>query len=320
MNGQLVARGGLPEQWGPAAIESPIGRASIGGVDAVALEARAAALATRSIKRETKARLLRLAIACMDLTTLEGADTEARVEALCRKAARPDVEHPEVPAVAAVCVYPVLVAAARRALAGSEVKVAAVAGGFPATRTPLDLRLREIAYAVAEGADEIDITLNRDAFLAGRLSEAAAEITAAREACEGALLKVILETGELGSYDAIRRASILAIGAGADMVKTSTGKIPAAATLPVGLCIMEAIRDYRDATGHAVGLKISGGVRTAKDAWRYLVVVNETLGPEWLRPDRFRFGASSLLNDVLLQLRKLESGRYESPDYLSLGS
>lgn len=320
MNGQLVSRPRLPEQWSAAALAAPAARAAIGGVDAVALEARAAALATRSIKRESKERLLRLAVSCMDLTTLEGADTEARVEALCRKAARPDVDQPDVPPVAAVCVYPVLVAAARGALEGSGVRVAAVAGGFPATRTPLELRLREVAFAVAEGADEIDITLNRDAFLAGRLGEAADEIAAAREACEGALLKVILETGELGSYDAIRRASVLAIGAGADMVKTSTGKIPAAATLPVGLCIMEAIRDYRDATGRAVGLKISGGVRNAKDAWRYLVVVNETLGPEWLAPERFRFGASSLLNDVLLQLRRLRSGRYESPDYLSLGS
>jgi deoxyribose-phosphate aldolase len=286
---------------------------SVTPVDAVMLEARAAALAGRSIKTASKAAALDLVIRCIDLTTLEGADTPGKVRALSGKALRPDPLDPSVPAVAAVCVYPTLVGVAAETVAGSGVHVASVAGAFPSGLSFLDLRLAEIRRAVADGADEIDIVLNRSAFLAGRYQEAFEEIVAAKKACEPAHLKTILETGELGSYDQIRRASVLAMAAGSDFIKTSTGKISPAATLPTALCMAEAIRDFRRDTGTAVGLKVAGGVRTAKEAWQYLVVVGETLGREWLRPDRLRIGASSLLNDVLLQRTKLRTGRYEKP-------
>ena len=219
-----------------------------------------------------------------------------------------------MPSVAAVCVYPELVPVAARALRDTSVAVASVAGSFPAGLGPLDVRLREIAWAVEQGADEIDIVLNRSAYFAGDYTRAFDEIAAAKNACGAAHLKVILETGELGSYDAVRRASVLAMAAGADFIKTSTGKIGTAATLPVALCMSEAIRDYFEQTGRMVGLKVAGGVRTAKQSWQYLVIVNETLGSRWMTPTWFRIGASSLLNDVLMQIRMQREGRYQRPD------
>jgi len=283
-------------------------------VDAVGLEQRAAALAGRSIKKQTKLAALDLAIRCMDLTTLEGVDTRGKVQAMCTKAQHPDPLDPTVPAVAAVCVYPELVPIAAHALRDSTVAVASVAGSFPAGLGPLDVRLREIAWAVDQGADEIDIVLNRSAFLAGDYGRAFDEIAVSKVACGPAHLKVILETGELGSYDAVRKASMLAMAAGADFIKTSTGKIGTAATLPVALCMAEAISDFFSQTGHAVGLKVAGGIRTAKQSWQYLVIINETLGMSWLTPSRFRLGASSLLNDVLMQLHMQREGRYQRPD------
>jgi deoxyribose-phosphate aldolase len=283
-------------------------------VDAVGLEARAAALAGRSIKRESKLAALDLAIRCMDLTTLEGTDTPGKVAAMCAKARHPEPGDPSIPSVAAVCVYPNLVKVAVEALRGSGVKVASVAGAFPAGLAPLEVRVDEIRRVVADGADEIDMVLNRSAFLAGHYREAFDDIVASKEAAGRAHLKVILETGELGSYDAVRKASMLAMCAGADVIKTSTGKIGTSATLPVALCMAEGIRDFADQTGQAVGLKVAGGIRTAKQGWQYLVIVGETLGPEWLHPDRFRLGASTLLNDVLMQIRWLREGRYQRPD------
>ncbi len=283
-------------------------------VDAVALEERAAALAGRSVKRQTKAALLDLAIRCMDLTTLEGADTPGKVRAMCAKAMRPDPSDPTAPPVAAVCVYPELVATAVEALGDSGVGIASVAGAFPAGLSSLDVRVRDIAWAVEQGATEIDIVLNRSAFLSGEFGRAFDEIVASKAACGTAHLKVILETGELGGYDAVRRASMLAMAAGADFVKTSTGKVGVNATLPTALCMAEAIRDFEDQTGRIVGLKVAGGIRTAKQSWQYLVVVYETLGARWLTPDLFRLGASSLLNDVLMQRRKLATGAYQRLD------
>jgi deoxyribose-phosphate aldolase len=287
-------------------------------VDGVMLESRAAALAGRSIKTTSKRAALDLAIRCVDLTTLEGADTPGRVRALAGKAVRPDPLDASVPPVAAICVYPALVRVAAAAVAGTGVRVASVAGAFPSGLSALDLRLTEIRRAVADGADEIDIVLNRSAFLAGRYQEAFEEIVAAKKACGTAHLKTILETGELVTYDQIRRASVLAMAAGSDFIKTSTGKIAPAATLPTALCMSEAIRDFRRDTGRVVGLKLAGGIRTAKDAWQYLVVVLETLGAEWMHPDRLRLGASSLLNDLLLQRAKLQTGRYEKPSRFTI--
>jgi deoxyribose-phosphate aldolase len=286
---------------------------SVAAVDEVGLVARAAALGTRSIKTSSKLAALDLAVRCMDLTTLEGVDTPGKVRAMCSKAVRPDPTMPDVPPVAAVCVYPELVATAAEAVAGTGVKVASVAGSFPAGLGPLPVRLDEIRAAVAAGADEIDIVLNRSAFLAGRYRQAYDEVVASKDACGRAHLKVILETGELGSYDQVRRASMLAMVAGADFIKTSTGKIGTNATPPTALCMAEAIRDYADQTGTVVGLKLAGGIRTAKQSWQYLVLVQETLGAEWMTPDRFRLGASSLLNDVLMQIAKLRSGAYQRP-------
>jgi deoxyribose-phosphate aldolase len=283
-------------------------------VDAVALEERAAALGGRSLKRETKRAALDLAIRCTDYTTLEGADTPGRIVQLCAKAVRPDPLDPSVPPVAAVCVYPEVVPVAVERLRGTGVKVASVAGAFPSGLGPLVARTDEIRWVVEQGGDEIDIVLNRSAFLAGEYGRAFDDIAASKDACGLAHLKVILETGELGSYDQVRKASALAMAAGADFIKTSTGKIGTSATLPVALCMSEAIRDYAEQTGRAVGLKVAGGIRTAKQAWQYLVVVNETLGPAWLTPDRMRIGASSLLNDLLMQVRAQATGRYQSPD------
>jgi deoxyribose-phosphate aldolase len=290
------------------------GHLRISSVDAVGLEGRAAALTGRSIKKASKIAALHLAIRCMDLTTLEGADTPGKVRALCAKALRPDPLDPSLPSVAAVCVYPELVETAVKALAGSGVKVASVAGSFPAGLGPLAVRVDEIRRAVEYGADEIDIVLNRSAFLAGDYARAFDEVAAEKQACGRAHCKVILETGELGSYDQIRRASMLSMAAGADVIKTSTGKIGVAATFPTNLCMCEAIRDYHDQTGRKVGLKLAGGIRTAKQSWQHEVIVSETLGSEWLTPDWFRIGASSLLNDVLMQLRMQATGRYQRPD------
>ena len=295
------------------------------GVDEVGADARAAGLATRSIKTSAKAWALDLAVRIIDLTTLEGADTTGAVRALCAKARRPDPEDPACPPVAAVCVYNDLVPVAVEALAGSGVAVAAVATAFPSGRASLAVKLADTRDAVAAGADEIDMVIDRGAFLTGRYLQVFEEIAAVRAACaEGrpdggaAHLKVILETGELVTYDNVRRASWLAMLAGADFIKTSTGKISPAATLPVTLVMLEAVRDWFEVTGAVVGVKPAGGIRTAKDAIRHLVLVNETAGPDWLDPARFRLGASSLLNDVLLQRRRMAIGAYAGPDHLTL--
>ena len=290
----------------------------IGAIDQVAVEGRAADLAKRSIKKEAKVWALELAIRCCDLTTLEGQDTPGKVAALCSKAIRPDPSDANVPSVAAICVYPNLIPTAKERLAGSGVKVASVATAFPSGQSPLDVKIRDVEDAVAMGADEIDMVIDRGAFLSGRYAKVFDEIVKVKEACGDAHLKVILETGELGTYDNVRRASLLAIAAGADFIKTSTGKINPSATLPVALCMLEAIRDVHEETGRAVGFKPAGGVRQAKQAIQHLVLVHETLGPDWLTPDRYRIGASSLLNDVLMQLRKEKTGVYQGPDYFTL--
>ena len=287
-------------------------------VDAVGLEERAASLAKRSIKKASKLWALDLAIRCMDLTTLEGTDTIGKVVALCAKAVRPDPIDPTIPPVAAVCLYPQLVPVASLQLAGTGVHVASVAGAFPAGLGPLDARLREIAAVVEMGADEVDMVLNRSLFLGGRYAAAYDEIVASREAAGTAHLKVILETGELGSYDRIRQASMLAMAAGADFIKTSTGKIGVGATLPAALCMMEAARDFHHQTGVEVGIKVAGGVRRSKQSIQYLTLLYETLGPDWMTPDRFRIGASTLLNDVLMQIDKERTGRYQGRDYFTV--
>jgi deoxyribose-phosphate aldolase len=290
----------------------------IGSVDQVAVEERAATLAKRSIKRDSKLWALELAVRMMDLTTLEGADTPGKVAALCSKAVRPDPVDRTVPSVAAVCVYPNLVPLARERLAGSGVKVASVATGFPSGQYPIELKLADVRSAAEFGADEIDMVIDRGAFLSGRYAKVYDEVVRVKEACGEAHLKVILETGELGTYDNVRRASLLAIAGGADFIKTSTGKINPAATLPVTLVMLEAIRDVYEETGREVGMKPAGGIRNAKQAIQYLVVLHETLGLDWMTPDRFRFGASSLLNDVLMQIRKQKTGAYQSPDYFTV--
>jgi deoxyribose-phosphate aldolase len=287
-------------------------------VDAVGLEERAASLAKRSIKKDAKLWALDLAIRSMDLTTLEGSDTVGKIVAICAKAVRPDPLDASIPPVAAVCLYPQLVAVALEQLEGTGVKVASVAGGFPSGLGPLDARLQEIRDVAEAGADEIDMVLNRSHFLGGRYAQAFEEIVAAREAAGTAHLKVILETGELGSYDRVRQASMLAMAAGADFIKTSTGKIAVSATLPVALCMMEAARDFHGDTGRMVGIKVAGGVRTAKQAIQNLVLLHETLGSGWMTPDLFRIGASSLLNDVLMQIEKERTGRYAGPDYFTI--
>jgi deoxyribose-phosphate aldolase len=290
----------------------------VGSVDAVALEERAATLAKRSIKREAKLQALELAIRMMDLTTLEGSDTPGKVAALCSKALRPDPVDRSVPPVAAVCVYPNLVPTAKQRLAGSTVKVASVATEFPSGQAPIEVKLVDVRAAVELGADEIDMVIDRGAFLSGRYAKVYDEIVRVKDAAGDAHLKVILETGELGTYDNVRRASLLAMAAGADFIKTSTGKISPAATLPVTLCMLEAIRDVHDETGRMVGMKPAGGIRQAKQAVQYLVVLHETLGVDWLTPDLFRFGASTLLNDVLMQIRKQKTGAYQSLDYFTI--
>ena len=287
-------------------------------VDQVGAEARAAMLATRSIKTTSKAFALDLAVRMVDLTTLEGQDTPGKVASLAAKARRPDPGDPTCPPVAAVCVYGDLVPTAVEALAGSDVHVAAVATAFPSGRAPLDVKLADVRAAVAAGADEIDMVIDRGAFLSGRYLQVFEEVVAVAEACGDAHLKVILETGELVTYDNVRRAAWLAMLAGGDFVKTSTGKVSPASTLPVGLVLCEAVRDFAATGERRVGVKVAGGIRASKDAIRYLVMVNETCGEAWLDPDLFRFGASSLLNDLLLQRRKMATGHYADPDEMTI--
>jgi deoxyribose-phosphate aldolase len=288
------------------------------GVDQVGAEARAATLGTRSIKTTSKAYALDLAIRMVDLTTLEGADTPGKVRALASKALRPDPADTSCPQVAAVCVYPDMVATAKQVVGDSGVNIAAVATAFPSGRAAMDIKLADTADAVEAGADEIDMVIDRGAFLAGHYLQVFEEIVQVREASGSAHLKVIFETGELQTYDNVRRASWLAMMAGAHFIKTSTGKVQPAATLPVTLVMLEAVRDWRQATGQLVGVKPAGGIRTAKDAVKYLVMVNEVAGPDWLDPDWFRFGASTLLNDLLMQRTKMATGRYSGPDYFTL--
>ncbi len=287
-------------------------------VDQVGVEERAASLGKRSIKKASKVWALRLAIRMTDLTTLEGADTPGKVAALCAKARRPDPSDASVPSVAAICVYPSMVATAVESLRGSEVRVASVATAFPSGQSFLSVKLAETREAVAAGADEIDMVIDRGAFLSGDYQKVFDEIVAIKEACAGAHLKVILETGELGTYDNVRRASILAMAAGADFIKTSTGKISPAATPAVALVMMEAIRDFMRETGRPVGFKAAGGIRTSKQAIAYLVVTYETLGADWMTPERLRLGASTLLNDVLMQIDKERLGAYQSGDYFTI--
>jgi deoxyribose-phosphate aldolase len=290
----------------------------IGAIDQVAVEGRAADLAKRSIKKDAKVWALELAIRCCDLTTLEGQDTPGKVAALCSKAIRPDPSDANVPSVAAVCVYPNLVPAAKERLAGSSVKVASVATAFPSGRASLETKLHDVRDAVAAGATEIDMVIDRGAFLAGHYQQVFDEIVATKAACGDAHLKVILETGELVTLDNARRASWLALLAGGDFIKTSTGKITPAATPGVALVMLEAVRDFADLTGELRGVKLAGGIRAAKEAVRYLVMVNEVAGEQWLVPSLFRFGASSLLNDLLMQRHKLATGAYDGPDYVTV--
>jgi deoxyribose-phosphate aldolase len=288
------------------------------GVDQVGAEQRAAMLATRSIKTTAKRWAIDLAIRMVDLTTLEGADTPGKVRTLCAKARRPDPTDPECPPVAAVCLYPSMIAIAAEALAGSPVQLASVATAFPSGQASLPVKIADTEDAVRAGATEIDMVINRGAFLSGRYREVFDEIVAVKAACGAAHLKVILETGELATYDNVRRASWLAMLAGADFIKTSTGKVTPAATLPVTLVMLDAVRDFAEATGRAVGVKAAGGIRTSKDAIRYLVLVNETVGEAWLTPERFRIGASTLLNDLLMQRIRMATGQYSGADYVTL--
>ena len=288
------------------------------GVDQVGADARAASLGTRSIKTTAKESAIDLAIRMVDLTTLEGQDTHGKVRALAAKAKHPDPADPTCPSAAAVCVYPDMVATAKEVLGESGVKVAAVATAFPSGRAALDIKLADTQDAVEAGADEIDMVIDRGAFLSGRYLQVFEEIVAVREACGSAHLKVIFETGELQTYDNVRRASWLAMMAGGHFIKTSTGKVQPAATLPVTLVMLEAVRDFREATGQMIGVKPAGGIRTSKDAIKYLVMVNEVAGADWLDPDWFRFGASTLLNDLLMQRTKMRTGRYSGPDYFTL--
>lgn len=300
-------------------------------VDEIGAKERAAMLAARSIKNESKVEGLKLAISMIDLTTLEGKDSEGKVRAMCRKAVNPLPGNKEIPHVAAVCVYPNLIKVARECVAGTGVKVASVATSFPSGQYPLKLRLEDTKRAIYDGADEIDMVISRGEFLEGNYQLVFDEIRQVKEKCVTASeqlssktgkavdahLKVILETGELETFDNVRKASFIAMAAGADFIKTSTGKVQPAATLPVTLVMLEAIRDYYGETGKVIGMKPAGGIKTAKDALAYLVLVNETLGAKWLTPDLFRIGASSVLNDILMQIQKQKTGYYQSADYFT---
>jgi deoxyribose-phosphate aldolase len=313
---------GDSESYPGAATVLPVRRSALtqfgsSSVDSVAVEERAASLAKRSLKKSSKVWGLKLAISMMDLTTLEGKDTPGKVLSLCRKARMPLESEPSIGSCAAVCVYPNLVRTARAALAGSTVKIASVATAFPSGLSPLSVKLDDVRRAVEFGADEIDMVIDRGAVLSGDYDRVFDEIAATKEACGTAHLKVILETGELRTYDIVRKTSELAIAAGADFIKTSTGKVQPAATPPVTLVMLEVIREHYYATGRRVGMKPAGGVRTAKQALHYLVIVKETLGDAWLTPNLFRFGASALLNDVLMQLEKERTGLYQAADDFS---
>lgn len=286
-------------------------------VDEVGLRERAARFQTRSIKKASKMEALELILSMIDLTTLEGADTPGKVAQLCTKARNLHSELPDLPHVAAVCVYPTMVAEARRGVEGTDIKVAAVATAFPSGQAPKEVKIQDTRYAVEEGAHEIDMVISRGRYLAGDYGFVFDEIAEVKEACGDAHLKVILEVGELGSFDAVRHASDLAIAAGGDFIKTSTGKIPSAATLPVTLVMLEAIRDHFYATGERIGMKPAGGISKSKLAIQYLIMLRETLGNDWMNNELFRFGASSLANDVLMQIRKQKTGAYQSPDYFS---
>jgi len=290
---------------------------SVPSVDEVGARERVAALSTRSIKKESKRDALDLIVRMIDLTTLEGKDTAGKVAQMSAKAIRPDPLNPSIPSVAAVCVYPNMVPYAVQATEGTSVKVASVATYFPSGLAATDIKVEDVSRVVKQGAHEVDMVIDRGAFLSGEYFKVFDEIRRIKDACGDAHLKVILETGELGSLDNVRRASMLAMAAGGDFIKTSTGKISPAATLHDTLVMLEAIRDFHETTGVKVGMKPAGGIRTSKDAIKYLVVLNETLGTGWMTPDWFRFGASSLLNDVLMQIRWLETGRYWSPDYFT---
>jgi deoxyribose-phosphate aldolase len=291
--------------------------AGLSGVDAVGVEARAAKLATRSLKKSTKLAAIDLAISMIDLTTLEGADTEGRVTSLCTKAVHPDPSDSTVPSVAAVCVYPDLVAHARHVLGTSGVGVAAVATAFPSGRASLQVKLLDVRQAVDAGAQEIDMVIDRGAFLSGRVGQVFDEIVAVKEVCGTAHLKVILEVGELVTYDNVRRASWIAMLGGADFLKTSTGKVSVSSTLPTALVMLEAVRDFGETTGQLIGVKVAGGIKNSKDALKYLILVDETVGTAWMTASRFRFGASSLLNDLLMQRLKQKRGAYVRPDEFS---
>ena len=290
----------------------------LSGVDKVGVEERAAKLATRSIKTTAKKEGIDLSIRMIDLTTLEGMDTKGKVKTLCAKARRPDPLDDSVPSVAAVCVYSDLVSIAKENLTGTNIKVAAVATGFPAGRVSLAAKLQDTNDAVSQGADEIDMVIDRGAFHEGRFFDIYEQILTIKEACKSAHLKVILETGELKTYDNVKKASWIAMLAGADFIKTSTGKVQPAATLPVTLVMLQAINEFERATGKIIGMKPAGGIKTTKDAMKYLVLVKETLGDRWISPDLFRFGASSLLNDLLMQRQKLKTGAYSGPDYVTV--
>lgn len=287
-------------------------------IDQVGAEERAARFTKRSIKKESKLQGLHLALSMIDLTTLEGKDTPGKVKQLCYKAMHPHDALEGLPTVAAVCVYPSMVGIAKKALEGSKIKVASVATAFPSGQSTRDVKLRDTKYAVAEGADEVDMVISRGKFLAGEYNFVFDEIAAIKEACGNARLKVILETGEQGSLDKVRRASDIAMHAGADFIKTSTGKIQPAATMPVTLVMLEAIRDFYYETGIQIGMKPAGGISKSKAALHYLVMLNEVLGADWMTNEWFRFGASSLANDVLMQLAKEATGRYQSADYFSI--
>jgi deoxyribose-phosphate aldolase len=286
-------------------------------VDEIGAKERAASLASRSIKKSSKLQAIKLAVSMIDLTTLEGKDSDGKVQALCRKAIRPVDDETEFPHVAAICVYPNLIRTAKKALAGSGVKVASVATSFPSGQSPLKIKIEEVRKVVDMGADEVDMVISRGEFLEGNYEYTFKEVQQIKQVCGDTHLKVILETGELETFDNVRKASLIAMMAGADFIKTSTGKVQPAATLPVTLVMLEAIRDFYNETGRMVGMKPAGGIRTSKDAISYLCVVNETLGDAWLTPDLFRIGASTLLNDLLMQYKKEKTGVYQSADYFT---
>ncbi len=305
-----MARPSLTSLLAPGAFDRP--------VDQVGADERAAKFTKRSIKTASKLQGLKMVVSMTDLTTLEGKDSPGKVRQMCAKALRPDPRDPSVPHVGAVCVYPNLVPTAVKALEGSDVKVASVATSFPSGQIPIDKRLDEVRSAVEAGADEIDMVINRGAFMQGDYGQVFDEIAAVKEACGETHLKVILETGELETYDNVRRASHIGMEAGGDFIKTSTGKVSPAATMPVTLVMLEAIREHFLDTGKRIGMKPAGGIRTSKQSLHYLAMLKETLGDDWLTPDLFRFGASSLLNDVLMQITKLRTGAYQSADYYTL--